>query len=37
MLKLLVIVLAAVIFIWWFFPQFADQSLDSYLEEQYGF
>lgn len=35
MLKFIVIVLAAVIFTWYFFPQFADQSLESYIEESF--
>lgn len=34
MLKLIVIVLAAIVFVWYFFPQFADQSLESYIEER---
>lgn len=36
MLKLIVIIVAAVAFVWYFFPQFADESLPSYLEENYG-
>jgi len=35
MLKFIVIVVAAVGFIWYFFPQFADQSLESYIEENF--
>ena len=33
MLKFIIIIVAGVIFVWYFFPQFADQSLESYLEE----
>lgn len=36
MLKLIVIIIAAVGFIWYFFPQFADESLPAYLEANYG-
>jgi hypothetical protein len=35
MLKLIVIIIAAVVFVWYIFPQFADQSLESYVEENY--
>lgn len=34
MIKVIVIVLAAIAFLWYFFPQFADQSLESYIEER---
>ncbi len=34
MLKALVIIVAAIVFLWYFFPQFADQSLESYIEER---
>ena len=35
MLKFIVIVVAAVGFIWYFFPEVADQSLQSYIEENF--
>jgi hypothetical protein len=35
MLKLLVIIIAAIAFVWYIFPQFADESLESYVEENY--
>lgn len=34
MLKVIVIIIAAIAFLWYFFPQFADQSLQSYIEER---
>lgn len=34
MLKVIVFILAAIAFVWYFFPQFADQSLSSYIEER---